>query len=58
MDLPEQATPLVFTGSGFTYQDQPLTNPGGNQPVYVGGAGTPGTVTPAGRMNRSQQKTW
>lgn len=50
MDIPDQATPLVFTGDGFTYQDQPITNPGGNQPLYIGGPGTPGTVIPAGMV--------
>jgi hypothetical protein len=42
-----QATPFVYTGTGFTYQSLPLTNPGSSQPLYLGGVGTPILPTPA-----------
>ncbi len=41
-----QATPMDYTGTGFAYQDQPFTNPGGGQPLYLGGPGTPSQLVP------------
>lgn len=35
-----QASPVVYTGSGLSYNGVPLTNPGGVDPLYVGGPGT------------------
>jgi hypothetical protein len=36
---PADASPLVYTGTGTTYENRPLINPGGSQPLYFGAAG-------------------
>jgi hypothetical protein len=46
----EQATAMDFTGSGFAYQDQPFTNPGGSLPLYLGGPGTPSQLVPGNSL--------
>jgi hypothetical protein len=44
---PSQATSMVFNGTYITTQQgQPITNPCGSCPVYLGGIGTPASIQP------------
>jgi hypothetical protein len=44
---PAAALPLEFNGEMLMYGNQPLTNPGGDAPIVIGGSGTPTIIAPA-----------
>jgi hypothetical protein len=43
---PAAASPLVYSGTGVSYQNRPLINPGGSQPLYFGDPGASAPTLP------------